>query len=68
MKSKFQINLIRPGDGVVLTIADMKPEEVNSKRNQLTDILQEQTGLTTFLRQHLTLNHSFINYLQIKNK
>jgi hypothetical protein len=47
----IQINLIRPGDGVVLTISELKPEVVNSKRNQLTDILQEQTGLVIEIDQ-----------------
>lgn len=59
--SVFQVNLIRPGDGVVLTISEMKPEMVNSKRVQLIDILQEQTGLVIEIDQILPAMNPFVN-------
>ena len=45
----FQINLLKPGDGIVLTISDKTPAELASRKAELVDVLQEQTGLVVTL-------------------
>lgn len=46
-----KVNLVKPGDGVVLTLANLNAESVGSKRGQLMDVLQEQTGLVIEIDQ-----------------
>ena len=48
----FQINLLRPGDGLVLTIADTPPQELMDKRQELVEVLQEQVSSIYFLFQY----------------
>lgn len=41
----FQVNVLKPGDGIVLSIADKNPDELVAKKKELIDILQSQSGL-----------------------
>ena len=39
------MNLLRPGDGIVLKITDTPPSEMAKKKPALIALMQQQTGL-----------------------
>ncbi|TRY81062.1 hypothetical protein TCAL_04540 [Tigriopus californicus] len=39
------VNLLRPGDGIVLTIADTPPNVMSQKKGELMELLQQNTNL-----------------------
>ena len=52
-RTSLIINVLRPGDGIVLTVADTPPAEMIKKQAQLVDVIQEQTGLIANIDQML---------------
>ena len=52
-RTTLVINVLRPGDGIVLTVVDTPPAEMIKKQAQLVDVIQEQTGLIVNIDQML---------------
>lgn len=47
--------------GIILTISDMTPEELEPKRSELADVLQDQTGLVIEIDKLLPAMSKFPN-------
>ncbi len=52
-RTMLVVNLLRKGDGLVLTISNTPPEVMREKKAELTKLLQEQTGLAVSV-DHIT--------------
>ena len=50
-----QVNLLRPGDGIVLKITDTPPSEMAKKKPELIALMQQQTGLVVEVDRMLPL-------------
>jgi hypothetical protein len=44
-RTMLVVNLLRPGDGLVMTVSSTPPEKMREKKAELARLLQQQTGL-----------------------